>query len=277
MTNSPHSFQDFSAHSCQPRHLPLSVWLTAPEGQSPAVCPNGCCMPVTGRLARQLITTCTRPGDLVVDIHPADHTLAANAVILGRRASAVATDPEVAGDIWTRVTSGREADRRRVEVRVARPEATYPVLAHRRGEAALVVIKRTCETSTFTSSVGLPLEKSSLADPAALLTNGGHLAVVTGLQLVDGRPHDPVPGLIREARRAGMVYLQHIVAIHGPVRRKRIVLSLLPATITANRAKAVLPRVPTALRAHADVLIFIKPARPPASAEPYSNEEGEER
>ncbi|WP_067181498.1 hypothetical protein [Microtetraspora niveoalba] len=277
MTTSPHSFQDFSAHSGPPRHLPLSVWLTAPEGKSPAVCRSGCCMPVTGRLARQLITTCTRPGDLVVDIHPADHTLAANAVILGRRASAVVTDPEVAGDIWTRVTSGREADRRRVEVRVARPEAAYPVLAHRRGEAALVVIKRTCETSTFTSSVGLPLEESPLAEPAALLGNGGHLAVVTGVHLVDGRPYDPVPGLIQEARCAGLVYLQHIVAVHGSVRRGQIVLSLLPAALTAARTSAVPPHVPTVLRAHADVLIFTKPARPPVSAELYPNEEGEER
>ncbi|WP_433418538.1 hypothetical protein ACQP1V_02860 [Microtetraspora malaysiensis] len=198
----------------------------------------------------------------------------ANAMILGRRASAVVSDPREAGVTWTRATTGRdEGPVRRAEVRVARAEATYTALAHRRGEAALVVLRRICEPVPNATSIGLPIEASSLADPAALLTNGGHLAVVTGLHLVDGRPHDPVPGLILEARHAGLVYLQHIVAVHGPVRRKRIVLSLLPATITARRARTVLPHVPTALRAHADVLIFTKPAWPPASAEPYSNEE----
>ncbi|WP_218004681.1 hypothetical protein [Microtetraspora niveoalba] len=234
-------------------------------------------MPVTGRLARQLITTCTRPGDLVVDIHPADHTLVANAMILGRRATAVISDPREAGVTWTRATTGRdEGPVRRAEVRVARAEAIYPALAHRRGEAALVVLRRTCEPPNATAA-GVPLHESILTEPAALLTCGGHLVVVTGLHLMEGRPYDPVPGLIREARRAGLVYLQHIVAIHGPVRRKRIVLSLLPATVAATRAKAGPPHVPTVLRAHADVLIFTKPARPPVSAEPYPNEGGEER
>ncbi|MEU8056039.1 hypothetical protein [Microbispora bryophytorum] len=271
VTTAPHSSTESSGSSSESfspvRHLPLNVWLTAPEGQSPAACANGCCMPVTGRLARQLITTCSRVDDLVVDVHPADHTLVANAVVLGRRVSTVVIDPAVAGVIWTRVTSGRsEADRRRVEVRIARAEATYVALAHRRGEAALVVIRRTCETESNAISIGGPLQE--LAEPAALLAPGGHLVVVTGLHLIQGRPRDPVPGLVREAQRAGLVYLQHIVAVHGPVRRRQIVLSLLPAQVAVRRTQAVSPHVPTALRAHADVLIFSKPLTSPASVGP---------
>ncbi len=221
-------------------------------------------MPVTGRLARQLITTCSRADGLVVDVHPADHALVANAVALGRRVSTVVIDPAVAGVIWTRVTSGRdEADLRRVEVRVARAEATYLALAHRRGEASLVVIRRTCDAEPDMTSIDGSPRESSLGEPAALLAPGGHLVVVTGLHLIEGRPYDPVPGLIREAQRAGLVYLQHIVAVHGPVRRRQIVLSLLPANIAARKAQAVSPHVPTALRAHADVLIFSKPLTSP--------------
>ncbi|RGA05590.1 hypothetical protein DI270_007710 [Microbispora triticiradicis] len=247
------------------RHLPLSVWLTAPEGQSLATCANGCCMPVTGPLARQLITTCTRADGLVVDVHPADHALVANAVALSRRVSTVVIDPAVAGVIWTRATTGRdEADRRRVDVRIARAEATYLALAHRRGEAALVVVRRTCESEPNVTTIDGSLQE--LAEPAALLAPGGHLVVVTGLHLIQGRPHDPVPGLIRAAQRAGLVYLQHIVAVYGPIRRRQIVSSLLPAQSALSKAQAVSPYVPTALRAHADLLIFTKPHRPPASA-----------
>ncbi|WP_169981715.1 hypothetical protein [Microbispora sp. H10836] len=224
-------------------------------------------MPVTGRLARQLITTCTRADDLVVDVHPADHTLVANAVVLGRRVSTVVVDPVVAGVIWTRATSGRdEADRRGVEVRIARVEATYVALAHRRGEAALVVVRRTCDAEPDTASIDGSPDGSPLGEPAALLAPGGHLVVVTGLHLTQGRPHDPVPGLIREAQRAGLVYLQHIVAVHGAVRRRQIVLSLLPTHIAARNAQPVSSHVLAALRAHADVLIFSKPLTSPVSA-----------
>ncbi|WP_327048324.1 hypothetical protein OG320_10855 [Microbispora sp. NBC_01189] len=223
-------------------------------------------MPITGRLARQLITTCSRAGDLVVDVHPANHMVVANAVVFGRRVSAVVVDPAVAGVIWTRAISGRDiADRHKVEVRVARAEAAYMALAHRRGEAALVVIRRTCEAEPTTTSIDGSPRENPMAEPAALLAPGGHLVVVTGLHLIEGRPHDPVPGLIREAKRAGLVYLQHIVAVHGPIRRSQIVLSLLPAHIAAERTRAVSPLVPTALRAHADVLIFTKPLTSPVS------------
>lgn len=226
-------------------------------------------MPVSGRLARQLITTCTRADDLVVDVYPADHTLVANAVVLGRRVATV-VDPAVAGAIWTRVTTGRdEADRCRADVRIARAESTYLALAHRLGEAALVVVRRTCDAEPNTTSIDGSPRESPLVDPAALLAPGGHLAVVTGLHLVGGRAHDPVPGLIRDAQRAGLVYLQHIVAVHGAVRRRQIVLSLLPAHIAARKAQTVSPCVPTALRAHADVLIFTKPLRSPISADTY--------
>ncbi len=91
-------------------------------------------MPVTGRLARQLIATCTRPGEVIIDLFPADHMLVSNARILGRRATAVVTDPGAAGIIWTRATTGRDAhDMRKVEVRVVPSEKAYLALADRRG------------------------------------------------------------------------------------------------------------------------------------------------
>ncbi|KAA9375987.1 MULTISPECIES: hypothetical protein [Microbispora] len=224
-------------------------------------------MPITGRLARQLITTCSRAGDLVVDVHPADHMVVVNAVVFGRRVSAVVVDHAVAGVIWTRAISGRDiADRHKVEVRVARAEAAYTALAYRRGEAALVVVRRTCEAEPNTTSIDGSPGESPLIESAALLAPGGHLVVVTGMHLIEGRPRDPMPGLIGEAQRAGLVYLQHIVAVHGPIRRRQIVLSLLPAHIAARRTQAVSPHVPMALRAHADVLIFSKPLRSSASA-----------
>ncbi|MCT9933898.1 hypothetical protein N5079_27165 [Planotetraspora sp. A-T 1434] len=231
-------------------------------------------MPVTGRLARQLITTFTRTGGLVVDIHPADHTLVANAVILGRRASAVVTDTNRAGVIWTWAPNSRDkGDGRTVEERVARAEAPNAAMALPRGEAALAVLRRTCETRTRACSAGGPPEESFLSGCAALLARGGHLAVVTGVHLVHGRPHDPVPGTIREAQRAGLVYLQHIVAVHGPVRRRGIVLSLLPATVA--RATVAPPHVFMAVRAHADVLIFTKPSSLPVAARMYLRAEEE--
>ncbi len=226
-------------------------------------------MPVTGRLARQLIAACTRPGDLVIDLFPADHMLVSNARILGRRVTAVVTDPGMAGIIWTRATTGCNAqDTRRVEARVVGSQKAHRALADRHGEAALVVVRRNCWPTASEMSIGESAEQGSLSEPAELLARRGHLAVVTGLHHVEDRLHDPVPELVRSARQAGLIYLQHIVAVHGPVRRGHIVMSLLPANLAPKRmTPGASGGGVTSTRAHADVLLFTKPLRAGVAAE----------
>ncbi|GAA0436568.1 hypothetical protein Acor_84460 [Acrocarpospora corrugata] len=72
-----------AAEEAARRHLPLSVWLAADDGESAPACDNGCCVPVSGPLTKHLVSACTRLGETVIDINAADHHLISNAISMG--------------------------------------------------------------------------------------------------------------------------------------------------------------------------------------------------
>ncbi|GAA3118581.1 hypothetical protein GCM10010466_06890 [Planomonospora alba] len=213
-------------------------------------------MPVTGRLARELIKACTRLGDLVIDLQADTPAVVSGALSLGRRVTACTTDLDLAEDIWESVRVFHPVeDLPGADLRFARPEDTYLDLAHLRGRAALIVARHTCRRLIPGGPATLV---NAVAEPAALLKAGGHLAVITGLRRQDGRAHDPAPELVRQAREAGLVYLQHIVALRIPARPDAYPAAPTQAVAVATGLTGT-PGVPTARRAHCDVLLFAKP------------------
>ncbi|MFI5591683.1 hypothetical protein ACIA5G_42000 [Amycolatopsis sp. NPDC051758] len=91
---------------------------------------------------------------------------------------------------------------------------------------------------------------------ARALAFGGILAVYTHSDWSSGRLIDPSGPMIAAAQNADLLYLQHIVTLHTPIRNGR----LQPPTATDRTALAPGGREPAApmthTRAHGDVLVF---------------------
>ncbi|OXM60931.1 hypothetical protein CF165_40320 [Amycolatopsis vastitatis] len=101
---------------------------------------------------------------------------------------------------------------------------------------------------------------------AGLLRRGGIFAVYThsdgnGRQLVD-----PTGAIVAAAQHADLLYLQHIVVLHTPVRAGSLHAAPSAAVVaeyerTAHRARMRGLPAPH-LRAHGDLLVFAQPADP---------------
>ncbi|WP_345577151.1 hypothetical protein [Nonomuraea rosea] len=244
-------------------HLPLSVWLTAADTESIATCPAGCCHPVSGPLARHLIAACARLGETVIHLGASDHQLISAALTAGCLPVAVFTDATRAGMSWTCLARTHPNDDLEItELRLLDPGDDSPVLADLTGGAGLVVVEQTCQqplggpTDRLDSGAGA--EVFDVAGAAGLVQPGGHLAVVTGLHR-QGGVVDPVPELIARARDAGLVYLQHIIALRHPARGERIDADLSRRAQAAIEGLPECAGLPASARVHSDVLIFIKP------------------
>jgi hypothetical protein len=90
---------------------------------------------------------------------------------------------------------------------------------------------------------------------AAVLRPGGLLVTVTRNPRPQGRLFDLTTATVRLAQQAGLVYLQHVIALHAAIRDSRLVArsSLRQRTNTRNaRARGV----PAHLPVHDDVLVF---------------------
>jgi hypothetical protein len=231
------------------RHLPLSVWPAAADTETVPTCRSGCCVPVSGPLARHLITACTRLGDLVVDLDASDHHVISTALAMGCQATATITDPVLARAIGrTLATTHPDHELAAADFRLTRPDTLLADLRHLKGAASLVVRAHACP------SVGQT--HLDLTGSAALLKPGGHLAVVTGLHHGQEDPVDPAPALIAEAQRAGLLYLQHIIALRVPVRGERLEPPLTWGVPTTGAAVGGLP---VSARVHSDLFIFTRP------------------
>jgi hypothetical protein len=276
VTPSTHTDRSAIAHhpacAVDARHLPLSVWPTAADTETVPTCHSGCCVPVSGPLARHLVTACTRLGDLVIDLDAADHHLISTALAMGCQTTATFTDPVLARVIaQSLATDHPDHDLAVADLRLARPDTALSGLRDLTGTAALVVRSHTC-SSRKTEPAGTAGQTSfDLAGSAALLKPGGHLVVVTGLHRGRQDLLDPAPALITQAQRAGLLYLQHIVALRVPVRGGHIEP---PLTWGAPRAEAAIDGLPISTRMHSDVYIFTRPhtpAPPPASRDENAN------
>ncbi|MFD0201398.1 MULTISPECIES: hypothetical protein [Saccharothrix] len=102
---------------------------------------------------------------------------------------------------------------------------------------------------------------------ARLLRVGGILVVLTHCDWSGGELIDPTGAAVASAQNADLLYLQHIVALHTPVRGGRFVSEPLTDSVGAAAGDDVLARHRTAVRGlpaphrriHSDVLVFAQP------------------
>jgi hypothetical protein len=116
---------------------------------------------------------------------------------------------------------------------------------------------------------------------ARLLRVGGILAVLTHCDWPTGELIDPTGAVVAAAQNADLLYLQHIVALHVPVREGRFAiesstesLTELDSTTAEDEARAAHRAAVRGLpaphrRIHSDVLVFAQPhAYEPLSVSP---------
>jgi hypothetical protein len=128
------------------------------------------------------------------------------------------------------------------------------------------------DTDLIVTSLRPELGSESSGDLVALvaawmLRVGGILAVLTHGNWPQGELIDPTGSVVASAQNADLLYLQHIVALHVPVRDGRLATELLtdidsPAAEEHTRAthRAAVRRLPAPhQRIHSDVLVFAQP------------------
>ncbi|MFL6150737.1 MAG: hypothetical protein ACJ72I_25160 [Pseudonocardiaceae bacterium] len=111
---------------------------------------------------------------------------------------------------------------------------------------------------------------------ARWLRTGGVLAVLTHCDWSKGELVDPTGPVVAAAQNADLLYLQHIVVVHAPIRDGQLVTDPAtpnPDTTEDYRPRATAPGMPaTHRRIHGDLLTFGQPhdhnppPRPPAAA-----------
>jgi hypothetical protein len=106
---------------------------------------------------------------------------------------------------------------------------------------------------------------------ARLLRAGGILAILTHCDWPHGELLDPTGTVVASAQNADLLYLQHIVALHVPVRDGRFATELLTDTNSAATEKharvahrALVRGLPAPhRRIHSDLVVFAQPQREP--------------
>lgn len=171
---------------------PLAIWPCAPdhtqhtppgEHNSEVVVPD--------RLAARLVAEYTRPGHTVADLTAAG---------------------EVAEQAWTQ---GR--GHKVLSPTLDAPGATATT-DHDLGWADLTVATLAAATSCATSPGARRRRARARVEFAALITRpGGIVAVITAIGHAPTGVVDPAPGVVRAASCAGLVYLQHVVALTVPI------------------------------------------------------------
>jgi len=98
---------------------------------------------------------------------------------------------------------------------------------------------------------------------ARTLVFGGVLAVYTHTDWSTGRLIDQSGAMVAAAQNADLLYLQHIVTLHTPIRNSR----LQPPTQAAGPHASQLGSPAAHTRVHGDVLVFAQAQRPVGSGE----------
>jgi len=132
---------------------------------------------------------------------------------------------------------------------------------------------RTGGVDLIISSVHPEQSGGGSADLVALyaarrLRVGGILAVLTHSDWTTGQLSDPTSAVVTAGQNADLLYLQHIVALHAPVRDGRFQLSDDHRADTPARHRAEMRGLPAPHhRIHSDVLVFAQPQSPVGSRE----------
>lgn len=248
--------------------VPVTIWPHAPvtgrrPGSGPACAPCASCAGSVSRPgAGQIITAFSRPGELVVIPAARTGVLLAAAAAAGRRVLGLAPGPHSCERVMSCLRGLDPARRPLAEVRPGGPALLLEAGNPEAGQAALAVtgFGQGAPPGAWpagTAGGGEPAAGPGLLYAACqrVLRPGGVLAVITASTPGPGGLHDGPGEAITRARAAGLVYAQHIVAVHAAIRDSQIVPG--PGDPAPRRETAVPAPVHSLI--HSDVLVFTKP------------------
>jgi len=246
--------------------VPLSIWPGVPApgrcpaspGQAP--CPRRLPAPATA----MVITAFSRPGDLVVIPGPGTGALLAAAAGAGRRALGLPASLRHSRDLAALLDRDLDpAVRPLARLRPGGPATLLDGSCRDAGQAALAITTACATPGCLPPG---PAARDNGADPGAdpdvlyaacqrVLRPGGLLTVITAAAREPGWPGE----VIAHARAAGLIYTQHIIALHAPIRGSR-----LHAPAPAAPAPPPHPAAVAGLHlpAHSDLLVFATPGGP---------------
>ncbi|MBE1531153.1 class I SAM-dependent methyltransferase [Actinomadura algeriensis] len=269
--------------------LPLTVWLCSDNatdenenatrerhrsGLLSGLCPRH--RPGVGsELARHLITTCTREGDLVAEAFTTGEATLACAARLDRWGVALVPHFPLAQHIGARLrTTLTETQQGRAHMRPCRPDQIARALTDHHGEVALVIAdpppdevgdravraggERECPACRARTSMRTNEQLGLfLAGAWRVLRPGGVLAITTTARHHGGRFVDSGPRIVRQAQSAGFRYAQHVIALRVPIDGDTLAVQAGPTDFA--ELKDVRSRsLPPAVTVHADVCLFVK-------------------
>lgn len=246
--------------------VPVSIWPHAPvpgsgPGPGPGCAPCASCVRGGGGPdAAQIITAFSRPGELVVIPGARDGVLLAAAAAAGRRVLGLPPGPRSCQRVLACLGGLDSRLRPLAEVRPGGPALLLEAGNPEAGQAALAI----------TGSGGPAAPRACPGEPAAdpgvlyaacqrVLRPGGVLAVITASTPGPGGLRDDPGEAITTVRAAGLVYAQHIVALHAPIRDGQIT----PASGDGARPGEVAGLAAVHARAHSDFLVFTQPGGTP--------------
>ena len=208
--------------------------------------------PGSGPEAAHVITVFSRPGELVV-IPAGTGALMSAAAAAGRRVLGLFPGPAACHAASSRLDQDLGPARPLAQVRAGGPGLLLEAGCPEAGQAALAIIGR-----------GGPGAGGVLyAACERVLRPGGVLAVMTASTPRPGGLRDDPGEVIAAARAAGLIYAQHIVAVHAAITGGQ----LAPGPPGAARPDEACGPPAVHARVHSDLLVFTKPGKPASSAE----------
>jgi hypothetical protein len=256
--------QSVTAFSGPGLGVPVSIWPHAPvPGSGPVPGPGcvacaSCAARASGPDTAQIITAFSRPGELVVIPGARDGALVAAAAAAGRRVLGLAPGPGSRQRVLACLGGVDPGLRPLAEVRPGGPALLLEAGNPDAGQAALVI--------TGGAEPSPPCPGEPAADPGVLyaacqrvLRPGGVLAVLTASTPHPGGLRDDPGEAISRARAAGLIYAQHIVALHAPITGSQIT----PAPGDAAHPGEVAGLAAVHARTHSDFLVFTAPGGTP--------------
>jgi len=245
--------------------VPVSIWPHTPvPGSGPGPERVSC---ASGPDAAQVITAFSRPGELVVIPAARDGVLVAAAAAAGRRVLGLAPGPRSRERVLACLGGVDPLLRQLAVVRRGGPALLLEAGNTGAGQAALAIAggggpapPRACPSGS--TGGGEPAAGPGVLYAACqrVLRPGGVLAVITASTPCPGGLRDDPGEVITQARAAGLIYAQHIAALHVPICGGR----LAPGPGDTARPDQAAGLAAVHVRIHSDLLVFTKPGKEPA-------------
>ena len=216
--------------------VPVSVWpATPPPGQAPGPGPE----------AAHAITAFSRPGDLIVIPAAGTGALLAAVAAAGRRVLGLFSSPAACHTASVRLDQDLgPAARPLAQARAGGPALLLEAGCPEAEQAALAITGRGSHGGSVL-----------YAACERVLRPGGVLAVITASTHRPAGLRDDPAEVIAAARAAGLIYTQHIIALHAAITDGHLTPSLSGPARPDEAAGA--PAVCACI--HSDLLVFTKP------------------